>query len=193
MPEKRAIVHLPHKILHQEALAVAPDEIQSPKIRRLISDMKKTLAGSPDGVGLAAPQIGVGLRIFLVSSEAEQLDANTPTGAGFVGPTGQARIGINDTDGKREWEYHAFINPVLKKQARKKTEMAEGCLSLPGKYGKVARAEKVFLEWLDDHGRKHGRGFTKFFARVIQHEMDHLDGLLISDRAKKLVVITHNR
>lgn len=172
----RPIVKLPASVLRRPAEAVLVGEIASARIKRLIADMRATLAVAADGVGLAAPQINVPLRIFIVSSEAAHIDA-------------KVRVDANDTNEPRRWEYHVFINPVLKKRSREKTAAAEGCLSVPGKFGKVARAEKVLVEWLDEDGRKHARGFTKFFARVIQHEADHLDGLLIADRAKRLIGI----
>jgi len=171
------IVKFPHSVLRRPAEAVKPAEISSARIRLLIADMKETLAAAADGVGLAAPQVGVRLRIFLVSEEALQIDSRVRTDA----PGAQGK--------KRAWEYRVFINPVLKKRSRKKIEMAEGCLSVPGKFGLVPRSEKILVEWLDEHGQKHARGLTKFFARVIQHELDHLDGLLISDRARRLVTV----
>lgn len=173
-----AIIKLPHRLLRKTAVEVRAEEIFSPKIQSLIAEMRKTLVSAKDGVGLAAPQVGLPLRIFLVSSEAAHLNADS-------------RISTNDTNENKnkEWEYFVFINPVLKRHSRNKIEMAEGCLSLPGKFGVLPRAEKVSLEWLDGEGKKHGRGFTKFFARVIQHEMDHLNGILISDRAKRLVAV----
>lgn len=184
------IVKASHPILRRSAAPIAETEIKSAKTRRLISEMKKILANAPDGVGLAAPQVGVPLRIFLVSSEATQLNANprmdVPRSEGRDG--GLKGLATNATN-KKEWEYFVFINPVLKKQSRAKTVMAEGCLSLPGKFGEVARAEKVFLEWHDERGKKHSRGFTKFFARVVQHEIDHLDGVLITDRARRLFAV----
>lgn len=173
---KLAIVKLLHSALRRQAEPVPAGAISSPRIQRLISDMKDTLAKAPDGVGLAAPQVNVPLRVFIVSSEASSIDANM-------------RMNANDTNIPQKWEYHAFINPVLKKRSREKTVMAEGCLSVPGKFGEVGRAGKVYLEWHDERGKKHGRGFTKFFARVVQHELDHLDGVLITDRAKRLVAI----
>ncbi len=179
---KKSIVHEPNPVLRQPAADIPPGEIRSAKIQRLISDMRETLAAAWDGVGLAAPQVGVPLRIFLVSDEAASIDTN----AGGE-PSRTMRMNANDANSERRtWEYHAYVNPVLKKRSQKKIEMAEGCLSVPGKFGLVPRAEKVYLEWLDERGRKHSRGFTKFFARVIQHELDHLDGKLILDRAKRL-------
>ena len=141
--------------------------------------MKDTLAHAPNGIGLAASQIGVSLRLFLVSEEARAIDA-----------------GEVDEDGprpKKKWAYFVFINPVLIKQSRKRIELAEGCLSVPVKFGIVPRPEKVSLAWFDESGRKHSRGFTKFFARVVQHELDHLDGLLITDRAKRLIRATEQK
>ncbi len=143
--------------------------------------MEGVLRETPDGVGLAAPQVGAPLRIFVVSSEAKKLAANT-------------RMATNDTNGReKEWEYFVFINPVRKKASRKKIEMAEGCLSVPGTYALVPRSEKVSLSWYDEFSKKHERGFARFFARVIQHELDHLDGVLIIDRAKKLFEVTNNK
>ncbi len=172
----KPIVKLPHSVLRAPAEAVPPEDISGGRIQRLIADMRDTLASSADGVGLAAPQVGAGLRIFLVSEEAKVIDAGAPA-----------------KGAKPEWEYFVFINPVLKKRSRQKNMAAEGCLSVPGKVGEVARAEKVYLEWRDEHGRRHERGFAKFFARVIQHELDHLDGMLIIDRAKKLLNVTNGK
>lgn len=169
------IVKLPHSVLHRQAEPVPAGAISSPRIKRMILDMKDTLGAARDGVGLAAPQVGAGLRIFLVSEEAMAIDAAT----GGTGGEGA----------KKAWAHWVFINPVLKKRSRTTLAMAEGCLSLPGKFGEVARAEKVSLEWRDEAGAKHERGFRGFVARVIQHELDHLEGMLISDRAKKLVAI----
>ncbi len=172
----RSIVKLPASVLHRPADAVPESEITGIKIQRLIADMRATLAAAADGVGLAAPQINVPLRMFIVSSEAAHIDANI-------------RIDANDAKKPRQWEYYVFINPVLKKRSRQKRIMAEGCLSIPGKFGEVSRADKVYLEWYDERAKKHARGFTKFFARVVQHEADHLEGVLIANRTKHLFPI----
>lgn len=178
------IVKLPHSVLRNVAAEVPLAEIPGARIQRLISDMQETLAASTDGVGLAAPQVNVPLRVFIVSSEAASIDANA---RGEPGRT--IRIDANDANVKKEWQYFVFINPVLKKRSRAKAAMAEGCLSVPGKFGEVARPEKVFLAWQDERGRKHAAGFTRFLARVIQHELDHLEGTLIVDRAKRLSAV----
>ena len=174
---KLPIVKFPHSVLRRPAGEVPPAEILSSRIQRLVSDMKDTLAKAPDGVGLAAPQVSVPLRVFVISSEASSIDAGM-------------RVDANDANKPQKWEYHVFINPVLKKRSREKTTVTEGCLSVPEKFGEVSRPAKVYLEWYDERGKRHGRGFTKFFARVLQHETDHLDGLLIVDRAKRMLRVS---
>lgn len=178
----RPIVKLPHSVLRNVADEVPLAEIPGARIQRLISDMKATLARAPDGIGLAAPQVGEPLMIFLVSEEAAYIDKRQETVSSE-----------QEVNPKPQWEYQVFINPVLKKKSQKKVDMAEGCLSVPEKFGLIARAEKVVLEWYDERGKKHSRGFTKFFAQVIQHELDHLDGVLIIDRAKKLFDMANNK
>ncbi|MBI4132687.1 MAG: peptide deformylase [Candidatus Sungbacteria bacterium] len=182
---RHPVVLEPNKVLRAPAQEIAREEISSAKIQRLISDMKETLTAAPDGVGLAASQVGVSLQLFLVSEEAQVIDIEKPDA--------EPQMGAEGAHKKRVWKYFTFINPVLIKQSRKRLEMAEGCLSLPGKFGAVLRSEKVSIAWLDENGEKHSRGFTKFFARVIQHEMDHLSGILISDRAKKLISMPHDK
>ena len=179
---KKAIVTLPNNTLRHKAEEVRAEDIASAGIQRLISDMKEILAKAPDGVGLAAPQVGAGLRIFLVSEEAA-----------VIGSQREKREALDSERKRKVWKYFVFINPVLKKQSRSKIKMAEGCLSVPGKFGEIGRSEKVFLAWRDEAGKKHERGFTKFFARVIQHETDHLDGTLIVDRAKRIFEMANSK
>ena len=180
MPSLLPIVQLPSRALELSAKEIPPAEISGSKIRALIGDMKRMLARAEDGVGLAAPQVGQSLRLFLVSEEAKVID-NATKGT-------RAAHEARET-GAPQWKQVAFINPVLLRHSRKKVEMTEGCLSVKGKYGIVPRYEKVELEWLDEDGTKRRRGFSGFFARVIQHELDHLDGMLIVDRAKELFSI----
>lgn len=144
-------------------------------------EMKATLAATPDGVGLAAPQVGKSLRIFIVSSEAEEIDYTDK----------EARDKRQETSGteKRSWKYYVFINPVVKNSSRRKLEGPEGCLSVPGKYGNVKRNEKITVEAYDESGRKFTRGASRFLARVIQHELDHLNGILFIDKAENLTTV----
>ena len=177
------IVKLPAKILREKTREVSSSVITSPSLKRLIADMKETLKHTPDGVGLAAPQVGESLRLFIVSDEAEEIDK-----------TELKRWHKSDGEWKREekkpyetreWTYYVFINPVVKKTARKKLDAMEGCLSVPEKFGLVARTERITIEAYDENGKKFTRGTSRFVARVIQHELDHLEGKLFIDKVSK--------
>lgn len=165
--------------LRRVAAVIEPDKIATPEIQELISAMKETLRHAEDGVGLAAPQIGKSIRLFLVSEEALTLDRGEKTDAD----------GAKNGQQKKEWQHIVFINPEIKKMSSKKTDMVEGCLSVPGKFGIVSRPEKITVAWLDEFGKKHLRGASKFFSRVIQHETDHLNGILFIDKVKKFIEI----
>lgn len=184
MPNVRTITKEPNKVLRKKAGAVTLREIASPKIQELIRDMKETLQHTPDGVGLAAPQVGVGLQIFIVSEEAEEIDKIEKE------LKKESAVKTAETGEKpyesREWKYYVFINPVVKNMSKRRLERAEGCLSVPGKFGEVKRHEKITVEAHDEHGKKFTRGASRFFARVIQHELDHLQGALFIDRAEKV-------
>lgn len=178
------IVKEPHPVLRQKARDIAVPDISSKKIQNLIAVMKRTLASTPDGVGLAAPQVGEDLRLFIVSEEAEEID----------------RVKIekrdhgkkpNSDDAKpypvREWQYYIFINPRVTKQSKRKVDGHEGCLSVPSVFGSIERCEKITMQAYDEHGKKFTRGASRFFARVMQHEFDHLEGTLFIDSATNLV------
>jgi peptide deformylase len=125
------------------------------EIRILIDDMVETMYDAL-GIGLAAPQIGVSLRVIVIDE------------------------GTRDSSGPK-----AFLNPLIVGQTGS-LRGEEGCLSLPGVYGEVVRAEWVRVEALDRHGapvRLEARGLL---ARVFQHELDHLDGMLFLDRLDRI-------
>ena len=166
------ILQKEHKILRKIANPVA--KLDSLEIKALIKKMAGAMFAEPDGIGIAAPQIGVSLRIFLVAKEAAVKNAE------------KLYEKIGDKDRKRNTEYLVFINPVAKKFASKKVKDVEGCLSVRGVYGEVPRAEKITIEYLDEFGKKYQRGASGLFARVIQHELDHLNGILFIDKAKNL-------
>lgn len=181
----RQIVKEPAEVLRKIAAEVHTRDITMPKIRGLIAAMKAALASTPDGVGLAAPQVGVSLRLFIVSEEAEEIDRAEKRGW-------ERRRKENPTEKNekpyenREWKYYVFINPVLKNFSRRKLDGPEGCLSVPGKFGIVKRYEKITVEAYDERGKKFTRGASRFFARVIQHELNHLDGALFTDKAREV-------
>lgn len=167
------IIQKENKILRQSAKRVA--DAASADIKTLIKKMAGAMFGEPDGVGIAAPQVGEDLRIFLVAKDT--LNHQTEEGK---------HSAVSTLAERNKHGYLVFINPVLKKSSQKKSKDTEGCLSVRGVYGEVARPEKVIVEYLDENGRKQSRGASGLFARIIQHELDHLNGVLFVDKAKNI-------
>ena len=149
----RPILKYGDSILHDRAQAV--DAI-TPEIDRLIDDMIETMYAAP-GVGLAAPQVGMALRIFVVD----------------------VSIG-RDPDG-----LHIMINPEFVERDGMQLE-EEGCLSVPGFNATVVRPSRAVLKGLDRHGEAQRLEGSGLLARAFQHEMDHLDGTLFVDRLRGL-------
>jgi len=168
------ILQKENKVLREPAREV--HNIKSAKVQLLIREMADAMFKEPDGVGIAAPQIGESLKLFLVAKDALAL---------------HAADGAHKTQKERKKEYLVFINPVLKNSSRKKINDIEGCLSARWIYGEVARHEKVTVEYFDEHGECHHRGASGLMARIIQHEIDHLNGVLFIDRAKNLKTISN--
>jgi peptide deformylase len=157
-------------VLRKHAEEVPPSEIQKPKIQKLLADMKEALEKEPDGAALAAPQLGISLRIFMLAERV---------------------FGENGSDKKNAGQKHlVFINPVIVKRSKKKATLEEGCLSVRGKYGLITRSLNVTIEAYDEHGEKFSRGAGGLLAQAFQHECDHLDGVLFVDSAKELFTIT---
>ena len=131
------------------------------KIKSIIKDIKDTLAtqNDPEGVGLAAPQIGKNLCIFLINYEKI------------------SRIIINP-----KVLYKSKSKSHSTKASRGGKEILEGCLSLPHYYGPLQRAKAIKIEYLTEAGEKKVEEFKGFLAQIIQHEIDHLDGILFIDR-----------
>lgn len=170
----KIIIH-PNNVLKKKAAPVPLEKIGSPEIKRIIQEMSATLRKSPEGIGIAAPQIGHSLRIFLASEEALKID--------------EAREMPEEDRRDHKWEHYIFINPVITKYSKRGLKDIEGCLSLPGKFGLVDRSQKVTMEAYDEHGKKFTRGASKLFARLMQHEMDHLDGHLFIEKAKNVMEV----
>jgi peptide deformylase len=151
----KSIVHIPHPVLTTPTKPVVSFD---KKLATVISDMKATLrhATKPKGVGLAAPQIGVGLQLFLTR----------PT------PKDEIRIFINPT----------ILASDLPQPNTDKTNQLEGCLSIPGVWGTVNRSPKLTLRFQDETGKTQEEVITGFLATIVQHEMDHLQGVLFTQR-----------
>ncbi|OHA16814.1 MAG: peptide deformylase [Candidatus Taylorbacteria bacterium RIFCSPHIGHO2_02_FULL_45_28] len=156
------IIQRDSPILRQKARTVPVSEISSPKIQSIISEMAKAMAKQKDGIAIAAPQIGVSLRIFVISgSLLKQADKTY----------------------KGENTNLVFINPEILKLSKDRKEMEEGCLSVRWLYGKVKRSTRIMISAYDEKGRKIERGASGILAQIFQHETDHLDGILFTDKA----------
>lgn len=129
------------------------------KERRLITDLKDTLQASPDGIGLAAPQIGAHQRVVIVCV------GNTTDGGWQAGPP------------------IALVNPVIVESSEEHKDF-DGCLSFPGLYGETIRPHHLRVTGMDEEGQFIDRVFDGFNAVVVHHEIDHLDGVLFIDRIK---------
>ena len=160
--------------LRKAAREIAVSEIESKRIQTIIAEMKKLLSKEEFGVALAAPQVGESLKLFVVSGRAlARGSRNSP----------------DEPEKKDEAPALAdqvYINPELLKLSRKKTEKHEGCLSLRGFWGLVPRAEKATIRAYDEKGARFTRGASGFLAHIFQHEMDHLEGILYTDKAAKI-------
>ena len=165
---KNHIVQRGHPALHRRAKEISQKEIGNKKLHTLIQKMKRLLAAEKNGVGLAAPQIGESVRIFVVSHKAFEKESDEKEKQ-----SGQK----NDL---------VFINPKLVRTSRKKQTFYEGCLSVRGTFGNVTRPLKASVSALDEKGRSfiyHGSGLI---AEIFQHELDHLDGHLFIEKAENL-------
>jgi len=129
------------------------------KILDLIKDMKDTLEvqKDPEGIGLAAPQIGKNFRIFLMK------------------PKDKVTVVINP-------RIVSLKSKIQNPKSKKKNDIMEGCLSLPHFYGPLERAQHIVIEFLDENGEKKQQGYEGLMAQIVQHEIDHLDGILFIDR-----------
>lgn len=155
------IVGLGDPILRKEAQPITKDY---PGLNELINDMFETMY-TADGVGLAAPQIDRSIQLVVI---------------GFR-PYDEA----TDTYGEEE-ERHVLINPEIISEGDKKGYFNEGCLSLPDIHEDVLRPETIVLHWFDENWEEHNEEISGLFARVAQHEIDHLHGKVFTDRLSQL-------
>ncbi len=134
-----------------------------PELPQLIADMWETLASS-DGIGLAAPQIGKPIRLSVI--DLDLLSDDMPEYKGFR---------------------KVFINPhILERDDSATDSSEEGCLSLPGIHEKVVRPKRIRVRWQDEEFNEHEEWIDGYLARVMQHEFDHLDGVMFVDRVSPL-------
>lgn len=146
---KLKIISYPHKILRSNLKKV--DNFNDPQLIKIIKEMKKAMI-KYDGIGLAANQVNLNMRLIIVNTKQ--------------GPT-------------------AFINPYIKKKSLLKQKFDEGCLSFPEITGWVSRSKKITLEYQDENGKKKKMNTQNLMATVFQHEIDHINGIVFTDRIKK--------
>jgi peptide deformylase len=152
-----------HPALHTMAEEITAEEFSNGTVTKIIRDLRQAIKTyKVDGftaVAIAAPQIGASKRIFIIEDQSEEAD-RLPT--------------------------IIAVNPRLTKLSKKTHVVGEGCLSIPDLYGLVRRSTNVTLEAYDEAGNKFTRGAGGLLAQIIQHEYDHLDGILFTDRAEKI-------
>jgi len=151
------VARIGNPVLREPARDVLVRRLRSPEMQRLIDDMIETMH-EYDGVGLAAPQVHIGLRLAVIE------------------------VSGDDDRAREEVPLTVLVNPVIRPLAEEKAEGWEGCLSIPDLRGVVPRFRRLELRALDRHGKPYRRVAEDFFARVIQHECDHLDGSVYLDR-----------
>lgn len=151
-----------HPALHTIAEEVTAEEFKDGTVQKIVKDLRQAIKTyDVDGyaaVAIAAPQIGVSKRIFIIEDQSkDQREDSLPS--------------------------IVAVNPRFTKLSKKTQAMSEGCLSIPDTYGTVERHRNVTLEALDETGKTFTRGAGGLLAQIMQHETDHLDGILFTERA----------
>lgn len=157
------LVPLNHPALHTIAEEVTKEEFTDGTVEKILKGLRQAIKTyDVDGytaVAIAAPQIGVSKRVFIIEDQSND----------------EGRL-----------PHIVAINPTFLKLSKKTHDVAEGCLSIPDTYGIVKRHTNVTMRALDEHGNMYVRGAGGLLAQIMQHESDHLDGVLFTDRAEKV-------
>jgi len=162
------------EVLRTKCSPVKKEEFGSERILSIMKDMSEALEQEKFGVAIAAPQIGEVLQLFLISAKTI------------------AYAHGEEFDPKTHKNLFVF-NPILLKHSKKTISSDEGCLSVPFKYShSVPRFEKISMQYLDEKGQKKTINASGFLARVLQHEYDHLQGILYIDKAHEIIDVDEN-
>jgi peptide deformylase len=161
------IVQAGEPVLRAQARPLTREEIISDDIQRLIRDMQETMRDAP-GVGLAAPQVGVGLQLAVIEDREDLLSS----------------LPVEELAEKERGpvSFHVIINPEITLLGGDRADFYEGCLSLSGFSAVVSRARRVRVAYLDERGESQSVEASGWYARILQHEIDHLRGTLYIDR-----------
>jgi peptide deformylase len=166
----RKVIGPDNPILRKKAKAVGNPA--DPTLQHLIDDMIETMREAP-GVGLAAPQVAVSQRVAVVEYAPDSETAERPEGAEPPRTPAQPKL-------------YVIINPEITARSEEMEDGAEGCLSIPGYYGNVLRHKAVTVRALNRKGKPIRIKAQGWLARIFQHEIDHLDGVLFIDRASQV-------
>jgi peptide deformylase len=157
------VARMGHPVLRAKARTVDKTELKSPTVQQFIDNLIDTMH-EYSGVGLAAPQVHESLRVF---------------------------VAMLDADGNGEGDAVTFVNPEITVVGDQTVEGWEGCLSIPEIRGRVPRAQHLKISALDRNGKRFELELKDFPARVVQHETDHLDGVLFLDRMRGFETLTY--
>ena len=161
------IVQTGEPVLRQTARPLTAAEIAHPAIQELIGHMRDTMRDAP-GVGLAAPQVGLAIQLAVIEDREDYLKGIAP-----------------ELLAEREREpvpFRVLINPVIVERSEESVEFFEGCLSVAGFSALVKRSRRVAVQYLDERAQPQHLEASGWFARILQHEIDHLQGVLYIDR-----------
>ncbi len=175
----RTIVTIPEPVLYRKARTITKFDKD---LQTLIDDMIDTMRDAP-GVGLAAPQVGVSERLIVVEYADEPAPLQLP-------PNTQNLGGEKEGGGEEHKEVkpklYVMINPEIMKQSEETVMGVEGCLSVPGLVGEVERFEEVQVKGLNRRGQRMKVKAKGWLARIFQHEIDHINGVVFTQRATKV-------
>ena len=153
------ILETPHPMLREIS---TPVEAVDDEIRALVADMFDTMYAAP-GIGLAAVQVGVPKRLLVIDLQEPEEEGGEPVRKPMV-----------------------FINPEILEKSETVQVYSEGCLSVPDQYAEVERPDHIRARWLDEHGNTHEKELDGLLGICLQHEMDHLEGILFIDHLSRL-------
>jgi peptide deformylase len=169
------IVQAGNPVLRRAARPLRPNEIRSREIRDLIEQMKETMQAAP-GVGLAAPQIGQGIQLAVIEDRSDYTREWTPQQ-------------LADRE-RKPVPFHVIINPKITLIGEERVEFFEGCLSLSNLMALVPRARKARVECLDERAEPKVIEASGWYARILQHEIDHLGGTMYVDHMYPRTLMT---
>src|SRR5262249_38078392 len=169
------IVQAGEPVLRKPTRPLRPNEIRSREIRDLIQQMKEAMYAAP-GVGLAAPQIGQGIQLAVIEDRQEYIKDWTPEQ-------------LADRE-RKAVPFHVIINPKITLLGEERIEFFEGCLSLSNLMAVVSRARRVRVECVDETGNAKVIEASGWYARILQHEIDHLAGTMYVDRMYSRTLMT---